>query len=67
MKQPMEQRPVDGRADPVSLGDALLAGKKVAPDVTALLIEDHRTVMGWFDGYASEDRLPAKATEEAKT
>jgi hemerythrin superfamily protein len=61
MEQPREQPPVDGRVDPVSLGGALMAGKKVAPDVTALLMEDHRTVLGWFDWYASEDSRVQKA------
>src|SRR3954454_6203476 len=43
-----------GAGEPISLGGALLAGKKVAPDVTGLLMEDHRTVLGWFDWYAEE-------------
>jgi iron-sulfur cluster repair protein YtfE (RIC family) len=40
--------------EPISLGANLLAGKKVAPDVTGLLMEDHRTVLGWFDWYTQE-------------
>jgi ferritin-like metal-binding protein YciE len=34
--------------EPIRLAAALEAGKKVAPDVTGLLAEDHRTVLGWF-------------------
>jgi hemerythrin superfamily protein len=40
--------------EPISLGAALMAGKKVQPDVTSLLMEDHRTVLGWFDWFATE-------------
>src|SRR5690554_2418558 len=40
-----------GTGEPISLGAALLAGKKVGPDVTNLLMEDHRVVLGWFDWY----------------
>ncbi|HEX7082309.1 MAG TPA: DUF892 family protein [Gammaproteobacteria bacterium] len=42
-----------GMGEPISLGAALAAGKKVAPDVTGLLAEDHRTVLGWFAWYES--------------
>ncbi len=38
--------------DPIGLAAALVAGKKVPPDVSQLLAEDHRTVLGWFRGYA---------------
>ena len=38
--------------DPIGLAAALVTGKKVPPDVTQLLAEDHRTVLGWFRGYA---------------
>jgi len=38
--------------DPIGLAAALVAGKKVPPDVTQLLAEDHRTVLGWFRDYA---------------
>ena len=41
--------------EPVSLAAALEAGKKVAPDVTGFLMDDHRTVLGWFIWY---DRAP---------
>jgi ferritin-like metal-binding protein YciE len=37
--------------EPISLGAALAAGKKVGPDVTKFLADDHRTVLGWFDWY----------------
>jgi ferritin-like metal-binding protein YciE len=43
-----------GSGEPLSLGANLLAGKKVAPDITELLAEDHRTVMGWFAWYEQE-------------
>ena len=48
------------QGDPVSLAAALAAGKKVRPDVTGLLAEDHRTVMGWFAWYAAEPILAQK-------
>jgi ferritin-like metal-binding protein YciE len=38
-------------AEPIRLAAALQAGKKVAPDVTGLLADDHRTVLGWFGWY----------------
>lgn len=41
-----------GTGEPISLGAALLTGKKVPPDVTALLAEDHRVVLGWFAWHA---------------
>jgi ferritin-like metal-binding protein YciE len=44
-----------GAAEPISLGAALGAGKKVAPDATRLLTEDHRTVIGWFEWYEESD------------
>lgn len=50
-----------GRGEPISLGAALMAGKKVAPDVTNLLTEDHRTVAGWFQWY---EQAPDAATKE---
>jgi ferritin-like metal-binding protein YciE/hemerythrin superfamily protein len=40
-----------GTGEPVSFGAALIAGKKVGVDVTALLAEDHRVVQGWFAWY----------------
>ena len=33
-----------GRGEPVSLGAALIAGKKVTPDATLLLMQEHREV-----------------------
>lgn len=41
-----------GAGEPISLGAALIAGKKVAPDTTSLLAEDHRTALGWFRWHA---------------
>lgn len=50
-----------GTGEPISLGAALLAGKKVPPEATGLLAEDHRVVLGWFDWYAEcEDSGRAK-------
>ncbi|HEY0569126.1 MAG TPA: DUF892 family protein [Xanthobacteraceae bacterium] len=43
-----------GGGEPISLGANLLAGKKVAPDIIELLMEDHRTVIGWFEWYETE-------------
>lgn len=40
-----------GAAEPISLGAALLAGKKVPPDALALLELDHREAFGHFDHY----------------
>ena len=40
-----------GAGEPISLGAALAAGKKVAPRATALLAQDHRVVLGWFAWY----------------
>ncbi|HEY8518937.1 MAG TPA: DUF892 family protein [Gammaproteobacteria bacterium] len=40
-----------GMGEPISLGAALVAGKKVPPDATQLLMEDHRVVLGWFEWY----------------
>lgn len=45
-----------GTGEPVSLGAALLSGKKVGPDVLELLMEDHRVVLGWFDWFASLEK-----------
>jgi ferritin-like metal-binding protein YciE len=38
-----------------------LAGKKVGPDILELLSEDHRTVIGWFDWFESEQDTATKA------
>jgi ferritin-like metal-binding protein YciE len=40
-----------GTGEPISLGAVLAAGKKVGPDVTKFLADDHRTVLGWLDWY----------------
>jgi ferritin-like metal-binding protein YciE len=37
--------------EPIRLLGALATGKKVPPDVTGLLADDHRTVLGWFRWY----------------
>lgn len=50
-----------GTGEPISLGAALLAGKKVAADVTRLLMEDHRVVRGWFAWYAREEDPETRA------
>jgi ferritin-like metal-binding protein YciE len=51
-----------GTGEPISLGAALLAGKKVAPDVINLLMEDHRVVLGWFNWYESASDPVTKRT-----
>src|SRR5687768_5520875 len=44
-------------AEPIRLAASLQTGKKVPPDVTGLLADDHRTVLGWFRWYeATTDR-----------
>ncbi|MBN1238158.1 MAG: DUF892 family protein [Gammaproteobacteria bacterium] len=43
-----------GTGEPISLGAALLTGKKVPPDASELLAEDHRVVLGWFAWYEQE-------------
>lgn len=40
-----------GTGEPISLGAALIAGKKVPPNANELLKEDHRIVLGWFRWY----------------
>lgn len=47
-------------AEPISLSASLAAGKKVAPDVTQMLMEDHRTVIGWFAWYEQTDDSSTK-------
>jgi ferritin-like metal-binding protein YciE len=44
-------------AEPIRLAAALQTGKKVAPDVTELLADDHRTVLGWFRWYEATTDL----------
>jgi len=41
------------RSEPIRLAASLRAGKKVPPDATELLADDHRTVLGWFKWYAT--------------
>lgn len=51
----MDARPIvadRGAAEPISLGAALLTGKKVPPDALALLELDHREAFAHFDHYA---------------
>lgn len=45
--------------DPISPAAALMAGKKLAPDATLLLEQDHRKVRGYFLAYeaASDSRV----------
>ena len=43
-----------------SLAAALRTGKKVPPDVTELLADDHRTVIGWFLWYEETTDLAVK-------
>ena len=38
-----------GMGEPISLGAVLVAGKKVAPDATLLLAQDHLEAMSYFD------------------
>jgi hemerythrin-like domain-containing protein len=45
---PAESDAQSKAGDPITLEAALSAGKKVPPDVTGLLMEDHRVVLGWF-------------------
>jgi ferritin-like metal-binding protein YciE len=54
-----------GCGEPISLGASLLAGKKVGPDITQMLAEDHRTVMGWFDWYEAEGDPARRAMVQA--
>jgi ferritin-like metal-binding protein YciE/hemerythrin superfamily protein len=49
-----------GTGEPISLGASLGAGKKVGPDVTRFLADDHRTVLGWFEWYESADTARRK-------
>src|SRR5947209_4227809 len=50
-----------GTGEAISLGANLLAGKKVPPDITALLTQDHRIVTGWFEWLEMEQRPAIKA------
>jgi hypothetical protein len=58
---PEPPAPDEVRADPISLMAALLAGKKVAPDATDLLIQDHRAVQGWFREHQALSEETAKS------
>jgi ferritin-like metal-binding protein YciE len=48
-------------AEPIRLAPALRTGKKVPPDVTGLLADDHRTVLGWFRWYEATTDLAVRA------
>jgi iron-sulfur cluster repair protein YtfE (RIC family) len=50
----------DRSSEPISLVAALQAGKKVAPDATDLLMQDHRQVKEWFRRYRTLDAAAAK-------
>jgi ferritin-like metal-binding protein YciE len=47
-------------AEPIRLAAALHTGKKVPPDITGLLADDHRTVFGWFAWYESTTDLAVR-------
>jgi ferritin-like metal-binding protein YciE len=47
-------------AEPIRLAAALQTGKKVPPDVTELLADDHRTVLGWFRWYDATTDLAVR-------
>ncbi|HUQ50736.1 MAG TPA: DUF892 family protein, partial [Gammaproteobacteria bacterium] len=47
-------------SEPIRLAAALQTGKKVPPDVTGLLAEDHRVVLGWFRWYEATTELPVR-------
>lgn len=55
-----------GTGDPVSLGAALLSGKKVRPDATLLLTQDHREAMAFMDWIQASDDPTVKAVVAAK-
>jgi hypothetical protein len=47
-------------ADPISPLAALLAGKKVGPDATELLAQEHRQVASWFRSYRVRTEEPVR-------
>jgi ferritin-like metal-binding protein YciE len=49
-----------GAGEPISLAASVIAGKKVAPDATRILMEDHRIVLGWFDWYERSRDIPTR-------
>ena len=49
-----------GAGEPVSLGTALMADKKVRPDATLLLTQDHREAMGYLSWYEMASDTAAK-------
>jgi hypothetical protein len=62
MPEPIET-PTVNRAltDPVTVAAALAAGKKVPPDATLILIQDHLEAMSYFDWYEEEADATARA------
>lgn len=62
MPEPIET-PTVNRAltDPVTVAAALAAGKKVPPDATQILIQDHLEAMSYFDWYEEEANATARA------
>ncbi|MEX0759848.1 MAG: hemerythrin domain-containing protein [Tistlia sp.] len=53
------------QSDPISPAAALMAGKKVAPDATLLLEQEHREVEGYFAAYeaASDKKVKLRLIE----
>jgi ferritin-like metal-binding protein YciE len=49
-----------GADEPLSLGGALMAGKKGAPDAVSFLVQDHEEAFGYFDWYRSATDLATK-------
>lgn len=49
-----------GVGEPVSLGAALIADKKVRPDATLLLTQDHREALAYFSWYEMATDKPTK-------
>jgi ferritin-like metal-binding protein YciE len=55
-----------GAADPISLGPALYAGKKVAPDAIDLLAMDHLEARAFFERYHQADDPAEKLSVTAR-
>src|SRR4051812_31595082 len=51
-----------GTGEPVKAGSVLHAGKKVPPEILSFLMDDHATVLGWFDWYESADNARIRTT-----
>jgi hemerythrin superfamily protein len=52
--------------DPSTLGELLIAGKKLPPDATALLMQDHAEVKAMFRQYEMEEDKSIKAALATK-